>query len=156
MCRCSVPCRAASSFPRAALGQMLSVRPAHCKKDPVELWSLWWQAHLVSWRCNSWLLKGKWGALSSGGGAMNLSGYFILSLQWCSLVRGLCTCVCAFWLLAIMALLEVVCTLCTHCHSGLVFKPGRKKTSQTPYFLLICESLIQMWGHKEEAACCVN
>lgn len=72
---------------------MLSIRPAHSKKDLVELWALWLQTHPVSWRCTSGFLKGRWGALSSEGG-MDLSDYFILSLQWCSLVRGLCPCVC--------------------------------------------------------------
>lgn len=59
---------------------MLSMRPACCKKDPVELWALWLPAHPVSWRCTSSSFKGRWGALSSEGG-MDLSDHFILSLQ---------------------------------------------------------------------------
>lgn len=88
------------------------MRLACCKKDPVEPWALWLPTHPVSWRCTSWFLKGRWGALSSEGG-MDLSGYLILSLQWCSSVRGLCVCVCAFWFLATMALWGGV-YLCAH------------------------------------------
>ncbi|KAF2986685.1 hypothetical protein EK904_013468 [Melospiza melodia maxima] len=35
VCRCSVSCRTASSFPRTALRQVLSMRSACCKKDPL-------------------------------------------------------------------------------------------------------------------------